>query len=130
MNRTLKLVVPAVAAVVMLGCGSTKTAAPVVKVGPIASAAVDTSPSAKTASGWAGKWCQATMGMTRAELIALMGPPTHEAANGESISWFAFEWGFNAFFSSDGTTNSLETAGHPTAAQLAAIPCAEIRKLP
>lgn len=68
------------------------------------------------AERWPTAWCKAKVGMTRAQMIKLMGPPQSEftldqaAADGgdPQISWDFAEWQFNAFFDSDDKVRQLD----------------------
>lgn len=55
----------------------------------------------ETADGWAQRWCRLEVGMTRAEVQAIMGSPTSTHTGAESQDEFdAYQWSFTAFYRS------------------------------
>ncbi len=70
------------------------------------------SPKAVTAAEaqtWPAKWCQTSLGMTRDQVVTIMGNPTETFA--ESMKWLAFEFRYSAFFAADGTARQLDMDG-------------------
>lgn len=61
---------------------------------------------AAEAQTWPAKWCQTSPGMTRDQVVAIMGEPTERFT--ESFKWLAFEFRYSAFFDSDGTARQLD----------------------
>ncbi len=81
---------------------------------------------------WPLKWCQAQIGMSRTEMRALMGAPTGEfgpTTSTPQMSWYAFDYGFDAFFDVNDKVNQLDVnAIRLTSAERASIRCADTRK--
>lgn len=68
------------------------------------------------------------MGMTKAQLHAVMGAPTNPATDGTSESWDGYEWQFNAFFGVDGTVRQLDINDYRlTPTEKASLQCATTR---
>lgn len=65
--------------------------------------------SAARAATWPAKWCQAQPGMTREQIVAIMGEPTEQFP--ASMKWLAFEYRYSAFFNADGTARQLDMDG-------------------
>jgi hypothetical protein len=87
-------------------------------------------PSAQTAQAWPAKWCKASVGMTSAQLHAVMGSPTDETLTGTSpqASWSAYEYQFNAFYGADGTVRQLDiNDSQLSAREKASLGCATTR---
>lgn len=93
-------------------------------------------PSPSTVENWPSKWCQATPGMTRAALRALMGEPTSEhtpetTSEGfqPQMTWEAYEYHFTAFFGVDDRVRQLDVNDLDLSAQQReAIDCAFSRR--
>jgi hypothetical protein len=71
-------------------------------------------PTAERAKTWPVKWCEAQIGMTRAQMRALMGPPSDEVQQNESsgdpqMSWDYAEYQFNAFMDVNDKVRQLDT---------------------
>lgn len=82
--------------------------------------------SQSVADGWPAKWCRAQPGNTKEQLVAIMGPPTSDAAT--ALSWSAHQFQFNAFLDPDGTVNQLDINLHSlSAAEKVALACGEVR---
>lgn len=62
--------------------------------------------SAAQAATWPAKWCQTQPGMTRQQIVAIMGQPTERFP--DSMKWLAFEYRYSAFFNADGTARQLD----------------------
>jgi hypothetical protein len=63
------------------------------------------------AKAWPSKWCSARLGMTRAQMRAVMGNPTEELlpdSGNPQMSWDAFEFQFNAFFDVNDRVRQLD----------------------
>jgi hypothetical protein len=86
-----------------------------------------TSGSSQAAATWPGKWCQAQPGITKDQLVGIMGTPTR--ASPASMTWSDDHYQFNAFLEDDGTTiRQLDTNEYSyTAAEKASEPCKSIR---
>ncbi len=78
------------------------------------------------ADAWPAKWCQAEPGITKDQLVAIMGQPTSGSA--EFMSWSAHQFQFNAFLEADGTVRQLDTNQHSLSdAEKSALACDTIR---
>ena len=79
---------------------------------------------------WPEKWCQVRPGMTKDEVVEIMGEPTDEyEGTNPQVSYDAYEYGFTAFFGVDGTVRQLDiNTIDLSEEQIAAIPCEETRK--
>jgi hypothetical protein len=79
-----------------------------------------------TADTWPTRWCAAQPGTTRETLVAIMGEPTR--ASGDSMTWSAHQYQFNAFLNADGTVRQLDINRHAlSAAEKAALQCEPVR---
>jgi hypothetical protein len=65
-----------------------------------------TAASQSPASTWPVKWCQAQPGMSKAQLINVMGQPTHDYS--DTLMWSDKHYQFNAFLESDGSVKQLD----------------------
>jgi hypothetical protein len=72
-------------------------------------------PSSAVAKAWPDKFCQAKIGMTRAQMRTLMGEPTQEfiadntpAGFQPQMVWEAYEFHFTAFFDSSDKVRQLD----------------------
>ena len=86
-------------------------------------------PTAAEVKQWPTKWCRVQPGMTKQEVIEIMGQPTeqYEGTNPQ-VTYDAFEYHFTAFFGVDGTVRQLDTNTiQLSEEQIAAIPCEETR---
>lgn len=93
-----------------------------------ADAADATSVSRKMADTWPDQWCQALPKMKRNELIALMGPPTTDTGN--TLSWSAYQYHFNAFLAADGVVKQLDiNASSLSASEKSALKCDTTRTI-
>jgi hypothetical protein len=82
--------------------------------------------SQSVADAWAVKWCQAQPGITKDELVAIMGQPTGTSPT--TMSWSAHQYQFNAFFDSRGKVEQLDINPHSLSApEQAALTCDKIR---
>ncbi len=101
----------------------------VVTVAAVAGCSNSTSTSGipkNVADAWPAKWCQAQPGITKEELVALMGQPT--GTSDEHMSWSAHQYQFNAFLDSTGRVRQLDINRHSlSAAEKAALPCSDVR---
>jgi hypothetical protein len=71
---------------------------------------------------WPGAWCDVHVGMTPSEVAAVMGAPTE--AFPDQMSWYAFQYGFGAFFDVSGRVRQLDiNEAQLSSADRAAIPC-------
>jgi hypothetical protein len=90
-------------------------------------------PTAERAKTWPTKWCQASVGMTRAQMRALMGPPSDEVQQNDSsgdpqMSWDYAEYQFNAFMDVNDRVRQLDTNDiQLSASEKAAIHCPSTR---
>jgi hypothetical protein len=72
------------------------------------------------------KWCNATPGATREQLLALMGKPV--TALDTQLIWEAPPFRFLAFLDANGTAKQLEISTHDLSeSQIAALPCKPVR---
>ncbi len=78
------------------------------------------------AKDWPMKWCQAEPGITRQQLVGLMGKPTTDFETG--MSWSDHHYQFNAFFEQNGTVKQLDiNLASLTEVEKAALQCKETR---
>ena len=76
--------------------------------------------SSATASAWPAKWCQAKPGMTKEELVNVMGQPT--SASAKQMTWTDDHYRFYAFLEDSGTVEQLDiNAVDLTAAEKAGL---------
>lgn len=72
------------------------------------------------------KWCQATPGSTKEELVAVMGPPA--GTSGETMTWAAGHYRFYAFLDASGHVKQLDTnTSALSESEKAAMKCDTIR---
>lgn len=72
------------------------------------------------------KWCQATPGSTKEELVAVMGPPA--GTSGETMTWAADHYRFYAFLDASGHVDQLDTnTSALSESEKAALKCDTIR---
>ncbi len=84
------------------------------------------SASSGAAAGWPARWCQAQPGITRDQLVSIMGAPTNSLPT--QMSWSNDHYQFNAFLEDDGTVRQLDTNEYSySAAEKASEPCRSIR---
>jgi hypothetical protein len=83
-------------------------------------------PKAVSAS-WLAKWCQAQPGISRNDLVSLMGPPT--SAHPTQMTWSDDHYAFYAFLEEDGATvRQLDiNKASLSDAEKAALPCRDAR---
>jgi hypothetical protein len=87
----------------------------------VAAAAAQSGPDA-----WPAKWCEAVPGTTKAELIAIMGPPT--GSSDTTLTWAARQYQFNAFLGGDGRIRQLDINTYALSpAEQAALKCEKVR---
>ena len=78
------------------------------------------------ASAWPTKWCQALPGMSKDELVGLMGPPTQASA--KQMTWSDDHYRFYAFLKEDGTARQLDiNLADLTAEEKAGLQCPDVR---
>ena len=78
------------------------------------------------ADGWSAKWCQASPGNTKEQLIGIMGAATFTTDT--TLTWSAYQYQFNAFLDPDGTVRQLDVNIHSLSeAEQAAFACEKIR---
>jgi hypothetical protein len=78
------------------------------------------------ASAWPTKWCQARPGISKEQLVSIMGQPTH--AFPTQMSWSDDHYQFNAFLEQDGTVRQLDiNKASLTDAEKAALQCSDVR---
>ncbi len=86
-------------------------------------------PSAEEVATWPEKWCTVQPGVTKQELLTVMGPPTEDGAEGSS--WDAFGYQFNAFYDETGKVRQLDIntimLSSDQQAKIAAAGCDETR---
>jgi outer membrane protein assembly factor BamE (lipoprotein component of BamABCDE complex) len=71
------------------------------------------------------KWCEAKPGITREQLLSIMGKPTSEPPM--QLSWTAQQSHYTAFFDADGTVKQLDFTSYAPTAEKPALSCAETR---
>lgn len=82
--------------------------------------------SQSVADTWPVKWCQAVPGITKEQLVAIMGKPT--GVPEMQMYWSAHQYHFTAFLNADGTVKQLDiTMGALSDAEKSALTCAEVR---
>ncbi len=131
MSRISTLVAAAVLTIALAACGSTtKTTT----AHPVAVSAAPTTTSATEASGWSAKWCTVQVGMTKAQVYAIMGKPTAEyqvdvaGSTNPQASWHAYQYGFTAFFDAQGKARQLDiNLSKLSSAEKAKLRCSDIR---
>lgn len=79
------------------------------------------------AAAWPTKWCQAQPGITKEQLVGIMGPPTTSFP--DAMSWAdRHHYQFNAFLNEDGTVRQLDiNQASLTDAEKAALQCEDVR---
>jgi hypothetical protein len=83
---------------------------------------------AKTVEMWKRNWCWTMLGMTRDEIVEIMGEPNFVGINPEEhISWDAYEWQFSADFKLDGTAYVLKWIDVSAPQDFTALPCDRYR---
>ena len=84
-------------------------------------------PASQDAAGtWPAKWCQAQPGISKEQLVGIMGQPTH--AFPTQMSWSDRHYQFNAFLEQDGTVRQLDiNLASLTEAEKAALQCKDVR---
>ena len=87
-------------------------------------------PTAAEVKQWPEKWCHVQPGMTKDEVIEIMGEPTGQfEGTNPQLNYDAFEYGFTAFFGVDGTVRQLDANTINLAPeQVEAIPCETTRR--
>jgi hypothetical protein len=82
--------------------------------------------SQQAANAWPARWCDAQPGITREQLVAIMGPETSKSPT--TMTWSAHQYQFNAFFGDSGTVTQLDINTYSLSkAQQAALKCDPIR---
>jgi hypothetical protein len=71
------------------------------------------------------KWCEAKPGITREQLLNIMGKPTFEPPM--QMSWTAQQSHYTAFLNPDGTVKQLDFTSYAPNAEKPVLPCAEVR---
>jgi len=114
------------AALLMAGCSggsATPATSPSITIVIPSGSSASRPASATEVRGWAANWCQAQPGISKAQLIAIMGKPTSDFS-AESSSWDGYEWQFNAFYDANGNVRQLDINDYRlTAADKATITC-------
>ena len=78
------------------------------------------------AAAWPARWCDAQPGITREQLVAIMGPETDKSPT--TMTWGAHQFQFNAFFDPNGTVKQLDINTYALSkAEQAALKCATVR---
>lgn len=78
------------------------------------------------ANSWATQWCHAQPGMSKDQLIAVMGPPTQASAT--TMTWTDDHYLFNAFLAEDGSVDQLDiNQANLTPAEKAGLQCRAAR---
>ena len=89
-------------------------------------AAVDAAAPQNSGDAWPIKWCEAMPGNTRAELVAIMGPPTDTSPT--TMTWAAKQYRFYAFLNPDGRARQLDINTYSLSpAERAALKCDKVR---
>ena len=79
-------------------------------------------------SAWPVMWCQAQPGMSKAQLVGVMGQPTTDFTTG--MTWSDHHYQFNAFLEQNGTVKQLDiNLASLTDAEKAALQCQRTRTL-
>lgn len=140
-SRTAAAIAVAASVLAAAGCGSDDTEPNPSAASPTpaatAPAASTSAPTATTiaseqvqpatAAGWPAKWCALTPKNTKAEIRAAMGPPTQ--AQPEDDGWYAFGYGFAAFYDEEGNVRQLDVnMSSATPAQKAKVTCESGRR--
>lgn len=83
--------------------------------------------SQSAADAWPTRWCDAQPGMTREQLVAIMGPETNKSPT--TMTWSTpHHYQFNAFFDANGTVKQLDINTYAlSTAEQAALKCEKIR---
>jgi hypothetical protein len=86
-----------------------------------------TTASQSASSTWPAKWCQAQPGISKEQLVNLMGQPTHVFPT--QMSWSDNHYQFNAFLEQqDGTVKQLDiNLASLTDAEKAGLQCKDVR---
>jgi hypothetical protein len=74
---------------------------------------------------WLVKWCEAKPGITREQLVSIMGKPGSEPPM--QMSWTAHDSHYTAFFDADGTVKQLDFTSYAPTAEKPTLSCAETR---
>jgi hypothetical protein len=83
-------------------------------------------PAKQASAEWPAKWCAAQPGMTKDQIVNLMGAPT--SASATSITWSDDHYRFYAFMESDGTARQLDiNKADLSDAEKKALQCADVR---
>ncbi len=78
------------------------------------------------AEAWPLKWCEAQPGITKEQLLAVMGPSTSTFP--AALTWAAHQYQFNAFLDPDGTVRQLDINAHSLSeTEKSALQCDQIR---
>jgi hypothetical protein len=81
---------------------------------------------AGAAATWPTNWCQAQPGISKEQLVSIMGQPTH--AFPTQMSWSDQHYQFNAFLEQDGTVKQLDiNMASLSDAEKAALKCGQVR---
>lgn len=83
--------------------------------------------SQSAADAWPARWCDAQPGITREQLVAIMGPETNKSPT--TMTWSTpGHYQFNAFFDGNGTVKQLDINTYALSkAEQAALKCETIR---
>jgi hypothetical protein len=103
-DRMMLVVLSLLTGAGMAGCssGGTPTVAQGVPGLPATSV-----PAPGIVKDWVVKWCEAQPGISKAQLVTIMGKPT-EASDGQSSRWQGYGWQFNAFYDTAGNAQQLD----------------------
>jgi hypothetical protein len=82
--------------------------------------------SQSAADAWPARWCDAQPGITREQLVAIMGPETDKSPT--TMTWSAHQYQFNAFFDGSGAVKQLDINTHSLSkGEQAALKCDTVR---
>jgi hypothetical protein len=119
-----------------VGCGGGGSAAPEDSATTVTVTVTVTEPSengddssiqaAETIEMWKRNWCSTKLGMSREELVELMGEPNTTLVSGsddELLHWSLYEWQFTAEMTLDGKAYVLKWQDASTPGVDTQLPC-------